>query len=301
MIDIAVVGAGTAGMTAAIYGRRAGMEVTLFEGNTYGGQIVATPEVENFPGFEKISGFDLADSIFRQAMALDAKFVFDQINSIEKKEEGFVLKGDFGEYEAKTVIIATGATNRHLGIDREGALVGRGISYCATCDGAFFKGKVTAVAGGGNTAVEDALYLAGLCSKVYIIHRRDGFRAEEALIAKARQTENIEILIPYVTERLEGEDKLSAVVLKNAVDGSEKTLEVDGLFVAIGQVPETKAAEGLVETEGGYIKAGEDCVTSCPGVFVAGDVRTKHVRQLATAASDGAIAALAAVSCIKMQ
>ncbi|MBO4603761.1 MAG: thioredoxin-disulfide reductase [Clostridiales bacterium] len=301
MIDIAVVGAGTAGMTAAIYGRRAGMEVTLFEGNTYGGQIVATPEVENFPGFEKISGFDLADSIFRQAMALDAKFVFDQINSIEKKEEGFVLKGDFGEYEAKTVIIATGATNRHLGIDREGALVGRGISYCATCDGAFFKGKVTAVAGGGNTAVEDALYLAGLCSKVYIIHRRDGFRAEEALIAKARQTENIEILTPYVTERLEGEDKLSAVVLKNAVDGSEKTLEVDGLFVAIGQVPETKAAEGLVETEGGYIKAGEDCVTSCPGVFVAGDVRTKHVRQLATAASDGAIAALAAVSCIKMQ
>ncbi|MCR4671476.1 MAG: FAD-dependent oxidoreductase [Saccharofermentans sp.] len=301
MIDIAVVGAGTAGMTAAIYGRRAGMEVTLFEGNTYGGQIVATPEVENFPGFEKISGFDLADSIFRQAMALDAKFVFDQINSISKKDGGFVLSGDFGEYEAKTVIIATGATNRHLGIDREEELVGRGISYCATCDGAFYKGKVTAVAGGGNTAVEDALYLAGLCSKVYIIHRREGFRAEEALMAKARQTENIEILTPFVTERLEGEGKLTSVVLKNALDGQEKKIDIEGLFVAIGQVPETKAAEGLVETEGGYIKAGEDCVTSCPGVFVAGDVRTKHVRQLATAASDGAIAALAAVSCIKMQ
>ena len=302
MIDIAVVGAGTAGMTAAIYGRRAGMEVTVFEGNTYGGQIVATPEVENFPGFEKISGFDLADSIFRQAMALDAKFVFDQINSITKKEDGFVLTGDFGnEYEAKTVIIATGATNRHLGIDREEELVGHGISYCATCDGAFFKDKVTAVAGGGNTAVEDALYLAGLCSKVYIIHRREGFRAEEALMVKARQTENIEILTPYVTERLEGDGRLSSVVLKNAVDGSEKTIEVDGLFVAIGQVPATKAVEGLVGMEGGYIKAGEDCVTSCPGVFVAGDVRTKHVRQLATAASDGAIAALAAVSCIKMQ
>ncbi|MBO4460118.1 MAG: thioredoxin-disulfide reductase [Clostridiales bacterium] len=301
MIDIAIVGAGTAGMTAAIYARRAGMDVSVFEGNTYGGQIVATPEVENYPGYEKISGFDLADSIFRQASSLDAKFVFDQINKVEKTESGFVLKGDFGDYEARTVIIATGATNRHLGIDKEAELTGRGISYCATCDGAFFKDKVTAVAGGGNTAVEDALYLAGLCSKVYIIHRRDGFRAEETLMAKARETENIEILTPFVTESLEGEGKLSSVVLKNAVDGTTRTLEVDGLFVAIGQVPATKAFEDLVEMEGGYIKAGEDCVTSCPGVFVAGDVRTKHVRQLATAASDGAIAALAAVSCIKMQ
>ncbi|MBO4579181.1 MAG: thioredoxin-disulfide reductase [Clostridiales bacterium] len=301
MIDIAIVGAGTAGMTAAIYARRAGMDVSVFEGNTYGGQIVATPEVENYPGYEKISGFDLADSIFRQASSLDAKFVFDQINKVEKTESGFVLKGDFGDYEARTVIIATGATNRHLGIDKEAELTGRGISYCATCDGAFFKDKVTAVAGGGNTAVEDALYLAGLCSKVYIIHRRDGFRAEETLMAKARETENIEILTPFVTESLEGEGKLSSVVLKNAVDGSTRTLEVDGLFVAIGQVPATKAFEDLVEMEGGYIKAGEDCVTSCPGVFAAGDVRTKHVRQLATAASDGAIAALAAVSCIKMQ
>ena len=301
MIDIAIVGAGTAGMTAAIYARRAGMDVSVFEGNTYGGQIVATPEVENYPGYEKISGFDLADSIFRQATALDAKFVFDQINKVEKTESGFVLKGDFGDYEARTVIIATGATNRHLGIDKEAELTGRGISYCATCDGAFFKDKVTAVAGGGNTAVEDALYLAGLCTKVYIIHRRDGFRAEETLMAKARETENIEILTPFVTESLEGEGKLSSVVLKNAVDGSTRTLEVDGLFVAIGQVPATKAFEDLVEMEGGYIKAGEDCVTSCPGVFAAGDVRTKHVRQLATAASDGAIAALAAVSCIKMQ
>ena len=301
MIDIAIVGAGTAGMTAAIYARRAGMDVSVFEGNTYGGQIVATPEVENYPGYEKISGFDLADSIFRQASSLDAKFVFDQINKVEKTESGFVLKGDFGDYEARTVIIATGATNRHLGIDKEAELTGRGISYCATCDGAFFKDKVTAVAGGGNTAVEDALYLAGLCTKVYIIHRRDGFRAEETLMAKARETENIEILTPFVTESLEGEGKLSSVVLKNAVDGSTRTLEVDGLFVAIGQVPATKAFEDLVEMEGGYIKAGEDCVTSCPGVFAAGDVRTKHVRQLATAASDGAIAALAAVSCIKMQ
>lgn len=301
MIDIAIVGAGTAGMTAAIYARRAGMDVSVFEGNTYGGQIVATPEVENYPGYEKISGFDLADSIFRQASSLDAKFVFDQINKVEKTESGFVLKGDFGDYEAKTVIIATGATNRHLEIDKEAELTGRGISYCATCDGAFFKGKVTAVAGGGNTAVEDALYLAGLCSKVYIIHRRDGFRAEETLMAKARETENIEILTPFVTESLEGDGKLSSVVLKNAVDGSTKTLDIDGLFVAIGQVPATKAFEDLVEMEGGYIKAGEDCVTSCPGVFAAGDVRTKHVRQLATAASDGAIAALAAVSCIKMQ
>ena len=142
MIDIAIVGAGTAGMTAAIYARRAGMDVSVFEGNTYGGQIVATPEVENYPGYEKISGFDLADSIFRQATALDAKFVFDQINKVEKTETGFVLKGDFGDYEARTVIIATGATNRHLGIDKEAELTGRGISYCATCDGAFFKDKV---------------------------------------------------------------------------------------------------------------------------------------------------------------
>lgn len=302
MIDIAIIGAGTAGMTAAIYARRAGMDVSVFEGNTYGGQIVATPEVENYPGYGKISGFDLANTIFEQASALDANFVFDQINSIEKTGEGFILKGDFGStYEAKTVIIATGASNRHLGIDRESELTGRGISYCATCDGAFFKGKVTAVAGGGNTAVEDALYLAGICSKVYIIHRREGFRAEETLMAKARQTENIEILTPFVTESLNGEGKLSSVVLKNAVDGTSRTLDIDGLFVAIGQVPATKIFEGLVELEGGYVKAGEDCVTSCPGVFVAGDVRTKHVRQLATAASDGAVAALAAVSCIKMQ
>jgi len=301
MFDIGIVGCGTAGMTAAIYGRRAGMDVAVFEGNTYGGQIVVTPEVENYPGFEKISGFDLADSMFKQANELGAKMVFDQINKVRKTDTGFSLEGDFGTYEARTVIIATGATNRHLGIEGEERLTGRGISYCATCDGSFFKDKVTAVAGGGNTAVEDALYLAGLCTKVYLIHRRDEFRAEEALISKARQTPNIEILTPYVTETLEGDDKLSSVTVKNVSDGSLKKIDVDGLFVAIGQVPATSAVAELVEIEGGYVKAGEDCVTSCPGVFVAGDVRTKHVRQLTTAASDGAVAALAAVSCIKMQ
>jgi len=301
MADIIIVGAGPAGLSAAIYARRAGMDTVLYEGEMYGGQIVNTPEVENYPAIAKISGFDFAQDLYNQAINLGAKLEFDRVSGVVKTDSGFEVSLDSGKKDtAKAVILAVGASNRHMGIAREDELLGKGISYCATCDGAFYKGKTVAVTGGGNTAVEDAIYLAGIASKVYLIHRRNEFRADDVLVEAAKKIPNLEMVTPYVVESLLGEPKLSSLELTNREDGSKKTIEVDGLFVAIGQEPKTADFKDLVTLSGGYIEAGEDCHTNVKGIFAAGDGRTKKVRQLTTACADGAVAALAAVDFIKL-
>lgn len=296
MIDVAIIGAGTAGLTAAIYARRAGSSVTVFEGEAPGGQIINTPEIDNFPGLPGVSGYEYANKLFEQAQALGAEFVFDKVKVAEGSlEEGFKLTTEYGTLcEAKTVIIASGVKRREMGLAGEQEFTGRGISYCATCDGAFFKGKTAAVFGGGNTAVEDAIYLAGICKKVYIIHRRNQFRADQALVDELLAHDNVETKLCFTVSGIRGEDKLTGVDLTN-IDGSREELTTDALFVAIGLIPENGVFKDIAELDdAGYVVAGENCETSTPGVFAAGDCRTKDVRQLVTAAADGAVAAVSA-------
>lgn len=299
MHDIIIVGAGTAGLSAAIYGLRAGKSVLVLEQASYGGQIINTPEIENYPAIQKISGFEFATNLYNQAKNLGAEFAFEKVEGIEDKGQFKEVKTKDKSYEGKTVILATGAKNRSLGVEKEEELVGKGISYCATCDGMFYRGKVVAVNGGGNTAVEDATFLSDYVEKVYVIHRRDEFRADKAEVDRLVAKPNVELVLNSTVKRLESDASgLTGVVVANK-DGEERTLKVDGLFVAIGQAPDNQAFSDLVELDGkGYISAGESTLTKTPGIFTAGDCRTKAIRQLATAASDGAVAGLAAVSYI---
>ena len=294
--DIAVVGAGPAGMSAAIYARRAAKTVILFEALSVGGQIVTANEVENYPAIKKISGFDLANELYEQAEALGCEFEFSRVSAAEN--DGALKKitcEDGSEYLAKAIIIAVGARCRKLGIDNEERLTGAGVSYCAVCDGAFFAGKTVAVNGGGNSAVDDALYLADHAKTVYLVHRRDGFRAEDVKMEQIRARDNIVLRTNAVVEAINGKDTVKSLSLRDTRTGEQSELAVDGLFIAIGRVPETEIFGDMIELdEAGYVVAGEDCRTKVPGVFVAGDCRTKAVRQLVTAASDGAIAATAA-------
>ncbi len=295
MTDIIIVGAGTAGLSAAIYGVRAGKSVLVFEGEVYGGQIINTPEIENYPGIKKISGYEFATALYEQATELGAQVKFEKVIGIEDHGQEKTVITDQGSYPCKSIILATGAKNRPLGIAREVELVGAGISYCATCDGAFFRGKEVAVNGGGNTALEDALYLSNFCKKVYLIHRRDAFRGEEKQLQALKKKENVELVLNSTIKEILGEDRLSGVIVTDKISGLDREIAVDGLFVAIGQTPENMAFASQVELdEKGYISAQENCKTKSEGIFVAGDCRTKNVSQLATAASDGAIAALAA-------
>ena len=290
MFDLIIIGAGPAGLTSAIYACRAGLSVKVFEELTPGGQAAVTPEIENYPGMKKVSGSDFAISLFEQATELGAEIEFERVVKIENAEGGKKVITDGGEYFSKTVIIANGAKRRKLEIPGEDEFSGRGVSYCATCDGAFFKDKTVAVIGGGNTALEDALYLANLCEKVYLVHRRDEFRAVKNLVERVKNNEKIEILYSQSPTEIKGDNKVSSVALQNGVE-----LVVDGVFVAIGLKPDNERFENIVELENGYIKAGEDCRTTCDGIFAAGDTRTKSLRQIVTATSDGAIAATCAI------
>ena len=298
MFDVIIVGAGPAGMTAAIYARRASKSVLVLEAKSYGGQIINTPDIENYPVEAHISGFDFATKLYEQAKGLGAEFKFEKVVGLRDENGVKRVVTTKNEYEAKTVILATGSENRKLGVEGEDALVGRGISYCATCDGAFFRKKTVAVVGGGNTALEDALYLADLAEKVYLIHRRDTFRGEDATVKKLAARENVEFVYNSTVTALHAEKRLNAIDVTNK-DGSVRTIEVKGLFVAVGRIPENQNFASLVELDSaGYVVAGEDCRTKTPGVFVAGDNRTKNVRQLVTAAADGAVAATAAIAAI---
>lgn len=300
--DVIIVGAGTAGLSAAIYTQRAGKKALVLEGNVCGGQIINTPDVENYPGIKHISGADFAMGLYEQALDLGARVEFEAVISVVPAgdvRDGFLVKTAAHTWSCRAVILATGVVRRRLGLPMEGELNGRGVSYCATCDGAFYKGKDVAVNGGGNTALEDAQFLSGLCSRVYLIHRRDQFRADEAEVEKIRGKDNIELVLNSTIDALRaGEDgKLKDIETVDKTDGSRRTIPVSGLFVAIGQVPANQKFADLVSLDSaGYIVAGEDCRTSRGGVFAAGDCRTKKVRQLTTAAADGAVAALAACS-----
>ena len=303
MKDIVIVGAGPAGLSAAIYVQRSGKSALVLEATTYGGQIINTPDIANYPGLAHVSGVEFATNLYNQAKDLGAEVLFQRVLGVEDRGETKVVKTAKAEFPCKAVILATGAKNRPLGLDNEQALIGKGISYCATCDGMFFREKDVAVNGGGNTALEDALFLSNYCGKVTVIHRREGFRGSEESLARLRERENVEFVLNATVDRLEEtEGRLSAVTVKDKNTGDLSSIPVSGLFVAIGQAPDNTPFENVASLDPqGYIAAGEDCETGTPGVFTAGDCRTKKVRQLTTAASDGAVAALAACEYIDKQ
>lgn len=299
MYDIIIIGAGPAGLTAAIYARRASKSVLVLEALSYGGQIINTPEIENYPVAPHISGFEFANKVYEQASGLGAEFVFEKAVGVRDGGSEKTVVTESGEYTAKAVIIATGSENRKLGLPDEDKLVGRGISYCATCDGAFYKGKTVAVVGGGNTALEDAQYLSDLAETVYLIHRRDAFRGDDTTVENLKSRSNVRFVYNSTVTKLNADKRLTSIEVTNK-DGTVTTIEVNGLFVAVGRIPENQNFAELIKLdEAGYVTAGEDCVTNVPGVFAAGDNRTKQVRQLVTAAADGAVAATAAVRYIE--
>ncbi|MBR1856214.1 MAG: thioredoxin-disulfide reductase [Oribacterium sp.] len=296
MTDVVIIGAGTAGLSAAIYTVRAGKSALVLEAASYGGQIVNTPDIENYPGIAHISGFDFATGLYNQAKDLGADIRFERVTGIITEGDVKKVTTTQNEYECKAVILATGAKNRPLGLPNEKALVGKGVSYCATCDGMFYRNKVVAVNGGGNTALEDAQFLSNYCEKVYVIHRRDQFRADQKEVERLKAKANVEfVLDSTITKLNEDASGLTSLEVTNKNTGETRTIEVSGLFVAIGQAPDNEAFLNVTNLdEKGYIKAGEDLKTGTEGIFTAGDCRTKAVRQLTTAASDGAVAALAA-------
>ena len=296
MIDILVIGGGCAGLTASIYGARAGKKVLVLEQENVGGQISYSPRVENYPGISSISGAEFADHLYDQAVALGVEIDLIQVTAIEKDIDSFIVKSPLTEIKAKTVILATGVCHRKLSLDREEELSGKGVSYCTLCDGAFYKDEHVAVVGGGNTALQGAEFLSSLCDKVYLIHRREAFRGEEKSLLRLKGKKNVDLLTSSVVSRLCGLEELEKITVEDVQSNEGRDLSVTGIFVLIGQVPNNKPFEGFVKMdEEGFIEAGEDCKTSQAGVFVAGDCRKKNVRQLTTAAADGTVAALEAL------
>lgn len=289
MTDLIILGAGTAGLSAAIYAVRAGLSLRLLETSLPGGQILNSPDVDNYPGIPSISGFDFVQNLTAHAAGLGVEPEFTAVSQADLAGNVKRIRTGREILESRAVILATGASHRSLGCPGEAELRGKGVSYCATCDGAFFRGKDVAVVGGGNTALEDALFLANLCRRVYLIHRREEFRAQQAAVAAVRSRENIQLVLGEQVEKISGDKQVSAVTLK-----SGRELPVSGVFIAVGLAPNTALFEGQLDLDNGYIRAGEDCHTSLPGVFAAGDVRTKPLRQLITAAADGAVAAVEA-------
>lgn len=289
MTDLIILGAGTAGLSAAIYAVRAGLSLRLLETSLPGGQILNSPDVDNYPGIPSISGFDFVQNLTAHAAGLGVEPEFTAVSRADLAGEIKRIHTGREILESRAVILATGASHRSLGCPGEAEFRGKGVSYCATCDGAFFRGKDVAVVGGGNTALEDALFLANLCRRVYLIHRREEFRAQQAAVNAVRSRENIQLVLGEQVEKISGDKQVSAVTLK-----SGRELPVSGVFIAVGLAPNTALFEGQLDLDNGYIRAGEDCHTSLPGVFAAGDVRTKPLRQLITAAADGAVAAVEA-------
>jgi thioredoxin reductase (NADPH) len=297
-----IVGGGPAGLTAAIYGRRAGLDVLVLEKGMAGGQITITAEIENWPGIPMISGEELARAFREHAEKFSPEFREAEVKKVSIEAGKKVVATDKGDIEAEAVIIATGASFRKLGCPGEAEFTGRGVSYCAVCDGAFFEDQVIAVVGGGNTAVEEADYLTRFASKVYIIHRRDSFRADRAVVEKAMANPKIEPVWNSVVEKIKGTDMVEGIVLKNVKTGETSELPVAGVFVFVGMNPNSDFVKGLVETkDGGWIVTNEMLETSVEGIFAAGDVRDKFLRQVVTAAGDGATAAMAAYSYISEQ
>ena len=297
MYDIIVVGAGPAGLTAALYARRAEKSVLVIEKDTFGGQITHSPRVENYPGFLAMSGNEFADKLIEQVLAQGAEIELDEVVGIEGEGGAYTVRCLGKSYNAKAVIIAAGSHHRKLGIEREDDFVGEGISYCAVCDGAFYKGKIVAVVGGGNSALQDAVLLSESCEFVYIVQNLDYLTGEGSLAKILEGRDNVGIIYSSLVKEIIADDKFRGIVIENSKTGIKTTLDCDGMFVAIGQVPENEPFKDRVKlNDYGYIEAGENCVPeeAGAGIFVAGDCRTKAIRQVTTATADGATSALAA-------
>lgn len=307
LYDLVIIGSGPAGLSAAIYAQRARLNTLIIEKEMMsGGQVLTTYEVDNYPGLPGIGGYDLGMKFRQHAEQLEARFVEDEVRQIEAEGEELELKaaelgqstdGDLGlkrvickkdTYFAKSIIIATGATHRKLEVQGEEELAGMGVSYCATCDGAFFRKKVTAVVGGGDVAIEDAIFLARMCSQVYLIHRRGELRGARSLQERLLALENVTVIWDTVVEQIVGTEKVESLRIRNRKTGEEQNLPVDGVFVAVGITPNSAPYEELIEMDHGYIRADETGVTSVPGIYAVGDVRTKQLRQIVTAVADGA-------------
>lgn len=308
MKELIIIGGGPAGLTAAIYAKRAGIDAAVIEQNSMsGGQVLNTYEVDNYPGLPGISGFDLGMKFKEHAENIQCEFIEAQVESVEvpisAKREGelsaavlntpeysfFVVHTNNGDYKSKTIIVATGAAHAKLNVAGEEKLTGMGVSYCATCDGAFFRGKDVAVIGGGDVAVEDAIFLARTCKKVYLIHRRDELRAAMVLQEAVRKLPNVEIVWNTVVEEILGEDMVSGLRVKNVVSGEESSIDLSGVFIAVGMIPNSKPFSHMIPSDDrGYLIAEEDGITGVPGIFAVGDVRTKKLRQVVTAVADGA-------------
>ena len=298
MHDILIIGAGPAGMTAAIYGQRGGKKTIVFDKLSYGGQVINTAEVANYPGIPNMTGLDFADKTYNQMKDLGAEMSYEEISEIRDADKPIktVITTSGKEYQCKAIIIATGSSPRPLGVENEDRFRGAGISYCATCDGAFFRDKTVAVCGGGNTALEDAEVLSDIAEKVYLVHRRDEFRADATNVKRVKSKKNVELVLDSVVTAIKGERFIQGIEVENKKTGEKRELKIDGLFVAIGQMPENDIFKDVVKlNKAGYVEAGEDCLTGTDGIFTAGDCRAKKVRQITTAVSDGAIAALAAI------
>ena len=294
MYDVIIIGAGPAGMTSAIYLRRANKKVLLLEEKSYGGAIINSLDIENYPACPHITGFDLATKMFEQVKELETDIKFEKVINIKNGKEKKVITSK-NEYLTKSIIIATGTNNRKLGLDNEDNYIGKGLSFCATCDGNFYKGKVVAVVGGGNTAISDAIYLSDIAKKVYLIHRREEFRAFDKYLEILKKKNNVEFILNSNITKLNGSDKLESIEVTD-LELNKKIIKVDGLFVAIGQNPNNEFFSNLVKLDNdGYVKSNS-ALTNIKGIFIAGDIRSKKVRQLVTATSDGAIAAMEAIN-----
>lgn len=295
MYDTIIIGSGPAGLTAAIYAQRGGLDTLVIErAPMSGGQVLNTYEVDNYPGLQGINGFDMGMKFREHAEYMGAQFAVEEVQGIEKADGSYIVVTDQNRHETRTVIIASGAAHAKLGVPGEEELAGMGVSYCATCDGAFFRNRVTAVVGGGDVAVEDAIFLARTCRKVYLIHRRDSLRAADVLQKKLFSLENVEVIWDTVVEKISGEEQVDSLRLHNKKTGEDSDLYVDGVFIAVGIRPESNVFQNILDTDpSGYLVADESCATSCSGIFAAGDVRTKRLRQIITAAADGANAVAA--------
>lgn len=290
MYDLIIIGSGPAGLSAAIYGKRAGLNLLVLEKNPMsGGQVLNTYEVDNYLGMPETDGFDMGMKFREHADKMGVEFREAAAMSIEDRQNCKLVHTTDGNLETKAIILATGAVHAALGVEGEEKFSGKGVSYCATCDGAFFRGKAVAVVGGGDVALEDAIYLARICEKVYLIHRRDELRGAYILQKELKELPNVEFLYSHVVEEITGEEAVNGLRVRNLKTQENSVLQVEGVFVAVGIRPGTELVRDMADCdEGGYVLAGEDCVTSVPGIFAAGDVRKKPLRQIATAVADGA-------------
>ncbi len=293
MYDIIIIGCGPAGMTAGIYASIAKKKILILEKEIYGGQIVNANKIKNYPGFEEITGFDYATKLYNQLKNYNPEIKFEEVIEVNDNGETKQIKTKKSNYIAKSVIIATGSKNKKLGLSNEDKLLGKGISYCATCDGAFYKDKVVAITGGGNTAIDDALYLSNIVKEIFVIYRQKSFKTESINIDELRKKKNVKIILNSNITDIKGKDKLESIVIKNNDTEEKNELHIDGLFIAIGHIPVSGIFKNIINIdEKGYINSDETCKTNLNGIFVAGDIRKKQIRQLTTACSDGTIAAL---------